>query len=63
MKSADTRVNHGGLMRCCLQSLALWCDENPEVDDGTKVGCRYEKDPNKPVMVLQDGTWHWVGSA
>lgn len=58
------RVKTGGLMRCCLASLDEYMDSlapNIEPLEGTTIGCRYHKDPNKAEMILQAGAWRWVG--
>ena len=63
MNYDETKVNQGGLMRCCLQSLALWIQEreDDEAVEGTTIGCQYESDPDKPRMVLHGDMWKWVG--
>ena len=48
-------VRIGGLMRCCLETLAEY--EGPE-DEGTELTCRYE---HIVRMVVRDGVWQWVG--
>lgn len=51
-------IYHGGLMRCCLQTLAEY--EGSE-DVGTTIGCKFHKDPNEPVMTVTARGWEWIG--
>lgn len=55
----ETKVNHAGLMRCCLQSLGIYADEEEperEATDGLIHRCRYCDEP----MILEHGTWRWL---
>lgn len=61
--SAETRpanerqVRMGGLMRCCLATLA---DTTTESAVGTTLSCKYESDPNNEQMIVAaDGVWEW----
>lgn len=53
------RVRHGGLLRCCLQSLddAMVATETPP-KDGDTVKCQYCSD--EYGMVFRDGAWQWA---
>ena len=57
MKFKDTRVNQGGLMRCCLQSLGESYEDDDEVQDGDHVACKYGKMHTR--MILDGDTWRW----
>ena len=51
MKLKDTFLNQGGMMRCCLASVALYVDlhEDDEAVDGLTIPCDYEQpNPKKP---------------
>lgn len=52
----ERRVRVGGLMRCCLQTLAL--SEEPS-SIGTVLDCQYEKPGNATMVVAADGIWEW----
>lgn len=54
-------IYHGGLMRCCLDSIVKHMDEGGARDNGTVIGCRYHSDPNEPQAIVKNGAWHWVG--
>ncbi len=52
------RVRHGGLLRCCLESLdnQLVAAET-EPDKGTVLTCEF---CHKPTLLrAPDGTWEW----
>jgi hypothetical protein len=50
-------VRQGGLMRCCLGTLAE-CQEPSEI--GTVLSCKYESNPdNQQMIVAADGVWEW----
>lgn len=61
MRYDETRVNQGGLMRCCLQSLGTFVDEkkDQEAAEGEVHRCSYCKSP----MVLENGVWRWQKEA
>ena len=44
--------NQGGLMRCCIATLA---DHEGDESDGTKLECKYCGNP----MHVVDGCWAW----
>lgn len=50
------QVFHGGLMRCCVQSLL----EDPKYGNG-KEGDRTECRWCKGGIVFKDGGWRWAG--
>lgn len=55
----ERMVRQGGLMRCCLSTLA---DTDTPSEVGTKLSCKYESDPNNEQMVVaSDGVWEWRG--
>jgi hypothetical protein len=43
-------------MRCCIQSLQAWVQENPLVESGQEVPCLYTEDPSHG-FVLRGNTW------
>ena len=50
------RYFHGGMMRCCVQSLI----DDPQYGhgkEGDKTECRW----CKTGIVFKDGGWRWVG--
>lgn len=50
------RVNHGGLMRCCIATL----EQSTEPSQvGTTLDCQYEPEGNKNMIVGEDGVWRW----
>lgn len=52
-----SRVRQGGLMRCCLATLAEY-DGPCEI--GTTLSCKYEGNPdNKNMIIASDGVWEW----
>jgi len=55
------RVKHGGLMRCCLQSLddAMVAAEKPP-SEGDRVTCKWCSDPDG--MIFTNGAWQWARS-
>ena len=57
---ADTRVNQGGLMRCCLASLADFVEAHAAepAAEGMTLDCAYEK-PGNANLVLEGRVWRW----
>lgn len=53
-------VRHGGLMRCCLLTIAT-SDEPSTV--GSTLECVYENNGRPAMVVAADGVWEWVGPA
>jgi hypothetical protein len=61
MKFADTRVNQGGLMRCCTGTIANHVElhARDDVPEGVLViDCEYET-PGNSRIVLEGGVWRW----
>lgn len=53
----ERRVRHGGLMRCCLATLAESIEPSHV---GSTLSCKYEDDPNNQNMIVaDDGVWEW----
>ena len=52
-------VKHGGLLRCCLQTLddAMVAAEQPP-QEGDRLRCAYCKD--EAGMVFKGGAWQWA---
>ena len=57
MKHKDTRINIGGMLRCCIQTLNEM-DLESDVYDGQVVDCFYEPSGNK-ALILSGNTWMW----
>lgn len=57
----EMKVRQGGLLRCCLQTLAEHLDEITEVPPvGTILDCKFEMDKNNGNLILaSDGVWEW----
>lgn len=52
------RVRHGGLMRCCLQSLDDAMAAAPEPPkEGDTLHCRFHDDNGG--MIFRGGAWEW----
>ena len=50
-KRAELLLHHGGLMRCCLDSLQEWVREAPQAEakPGERIECKHE---HKPTMIV-----------
>jgi hypothetical protein len=59
MKFKDTRINEGGMMRCCTQSLSLAKELEDECFEGEIVPCRYGSSPAHSRWILRAGIWAW----
>lgn len=57
MKLKETRINIGGLMRCCLETIER-IDPNIELEDKMVIDCMYEQPGNKNI-ILENGVWRW----
>lgn len=51
----DTRVDSGGMFRCCIDTLVN-LQPYRKFKDGTVISCRHEKRGNKN-LILAGGTW------
>ncbi len=53
------RLNHGGLLRCCIATAMEWAGAAPDeaAPDGTFVRCAYETQitPDEPPQMIVDG--------
>jgi hypothetical protein len=49
-------IHHGGMMRCCIETLLEARPPNPKKDD--TVQCKYTDDPSHRWRFDGDG-WHW----
>lgn len=50
-------VRTGGLLRCCLATVA---ESTEPTDIGTVMSCKYERDANNQnLIVANDGVWEW----
>lgn len=59
MKGSTYKVRHGGLMRCCIQSLDQEMSERPEdPKEGDRHTCQYCKEEHG--MIFRDGAWEWA---
>jgi len=61
MKHGNTRINIGGMLRCCVATLNEM-DLDTEVENGQTLDCKYEKENNQS-MILEDGIWKWNESS
>ena len=50
-------IRHGGIMRCCVQTIAE--DKGPDVE-GRTLACKYESSV-EPTVIYRDGAWEWIG--
>jgi len=57
MKHKDTRINTGGMFRCCVDTLNT-IDLDTEFEDGTVLDCKHEKEGNQ-ALILENGIWRW----
>lgn len=57
MPTNERPVRQGGLMRCCLATLA---EETAPSTIGSVLSCKHEEDTeNKNMIVAPDGVWEW----
>lgn len=58
---ADTHINQGGLMRCCIATITAYVDEHADEDapDGMTIDCVYEQSSPYRKIILVDGVWRW----
>jgi len=61
MKMKDTQVHTGGLMRCCVQTIATYITEHSqdEVKD-MRMDCMFEPKDNEQIALI-GGIWQWAG--
>ena len=57
MKLTETKVNIGGLMRCCLETIET-LDQDVDYPDKYVIDCKYEDVGNKNI-ILENGVWRW----
>lgn len=51
----DTRIDSGGMFRCCVDTLVS-LQPGHKFEDGTVISCKHEKRGNKN-LILANGTW------
>ena len=56
MPANQRPVRPGGLMRCCLGTLA---DSVEETTPGSIMSCKAEPPDNQNMIVAVDGIWEW----
>lgn len=59
-------IYQGGLMRCCLETLRIYIELNPEPEDGKILDCMFETPGNQQMICeFKDGGpevvahWRW----
>jgi hypothetical protein len=60
-KVSDLKINQGGLMRCCIQTILEILDEfqpDTEFQNNTIYNCRYEL-PDNETIILIDGVFQY----
>ena len=61
MKIADTRIDQGGLMRCCISTIVEYAQEHPNEEATDRIiDCKYEEGRNQQIMLVA-GKWRWAG--
>jgi len=61
MQIKDTRIDIGGLMRCCIATIDEYVHEHQDEEvpaEPLVLDCKYEP-PGNAQVVLQDGRWRW----
>lgn len=59
MKVRDTRVNQGGLLRCCLATLGEEAEGDRDFEPGDTLDCKYEEPGNQQMRLNADNVWEW----
>ena len=61
MLLADTTINKGGLMRCCLETIHEYRGEHGAEKAPLKlvISCAYEADGNSGNIILEEDVWRW----
>lgn len=57
---SERSVRHGGLMRCCLVSIAEY--EGEEIPGKTTIPCKYHEQTEPTAKLAEDGVWEWIGA-
>lgn len=57
MKHKDTLIDIAGMLRCCFATVNEM-DLETEVENGQTLDCKYEKEGNKSLILI-DGVWCW----
>jgi hypothetical protein len=59
MTFRETRINTGGLMRCCIHTIEEYIEaHSTEECTDLVIDCMHEKPGNKQIK-LENGTWKW----
>jgi hypothetical protein len=55
------RVNIGGLMRCCTETIGDLYPDGPAkvATQGQTLQCKYITDNRDHRMIFENGWWHW----
>lgn len=60
MKLKETKINQGGLMRCCLGHINDYVEARLDEEATDRViFCPYHADKNEEGIRLKDGVWEW----
>lgn len=56
-----TKINTGGLLRCCISSLSEFINNNPKqvAYAGAIQRCNYGSEPRTEMILNEEGTWRW----
>ena len=57
MKLSETRINTGGMLRCCIDTICT-LDKDIDFKDESIIDCKYEETGNQSI-ILKNGVWRW----
>jgi hypothetical protein len=58
---ADTTIQEGGLLRCCLASIAEYVEARAEqaAPPELVISCVHETYQDSENIILREGVWYW----
>lgn len=57
MKLNETRINIGGMFRCCVATIETLASDI-DYPDKLEMDCKYESERKKSI-ILENGVWRW----
>jgi len=57
MKLSETKINFGGLLRCCIDTIDT-LPSDVEYDDGVIIDCKHETKNNRNI-ILREAVWQF----